>query len=138
MNQQEEMRLAIEEYLGWKRGHWQEWASTGSITVRNGRIWSQSKATSPDGKICDRTPDFCGSLDAIHEAEELLTNQHREDYYSELFCLLPGDENFGPNFEGGEDVIIPSSFATIHATATQRAEAFCRTLKIGPFKEQPK
>jgi len=62
-------------------------------------------------------PDYLNDLNAMHEAEKVL------DYYqqSEFVSRLSSKVSHGFNF--------------CHATASQRAEAFLRT--IGKWKEQP-
>jgi hypothetical protein len=52
-------------------------------------------------------PDYCNDLNAMHEAEKVLTFKDWEFYCDEL----------GGSFQG-----------CAHATARQRAEAFLRTL----------
>ena len=70
-------------------------------------------------------PDYLNDLNAMHEAEKVLTPDTRPEYLCQLFDaatrgrsgLYPVDENY----------------LSHHATAAQRAEAFLRT--IGKWKE---
>jgi hypothetical protein len=55
-------------------------------------------------------PDYCKDLNAMHEAEKVLTDDQREVFYP---------RNLGA---------WQSPFNVIYATARQRAEAFLRTL----------
>lgn len=72
-------------------------------------------------------------LNACHEMEKALSEGQREDYYACLLDVLPHDENHGPAFEDGEDIMTPSQFTFIHATAIHRCTAF---LKVkGKWKE---
>jgi len=64
-------------------------------------------------------PDYLNDLNAMHEAEKALRRDQWPDYYNNL-CVI---------YDPVEDISVT------HATAAQRAEAFCRTL--GLWKEQP-
>jgi len=62
-------------------------------------------------------PDYLNDLDAMHEAENMLTlEQH--SYYRENLAMVVGFTDISPT--GGR--------AYVSATASQRAEAFLRTL----------
>jgi hypothetical protein len=65
----------------------------------------------PPGKICsfDYLPDYLGDLNACHEMEKGLTYEQIDDYYIEL----------------AKRMVRP-----FRATASQRAEAFLRTLEL--------
>jgi hypothetical protein len=64
----------------------------------------------PEGCLLKECPDYCNDLNAMHEAEEVLT-QEQEDRYVTILCLEIQTE---PRLH--------------HATARQRAEAFLRAL----------
>ena len=64
-------------------------------------------------------PDYLNDLNAMHEAEETLLGMNKAEFAVKL-CRIVGRD--WPNGIGG------GSFAHIHATAAQRAEAFLRTL----------
>lgn len=59
-------------------------------------------------------PDYLEDLNAMHEAEKVLTHEQFDDYYVRLCIKIA---------------------RPYHATAAQRAEAFLRTL--GLWKERP-
>jgi hypothetical protein len=61
-------------------------------------------------EVWDIVPDYCNDLNAMHEAEQVLTNIQRERYRTELVYRYAGGDIF--------------------ATAAQRAEAFLRTLNL--------
>lgn len=94
----EAQRIAIAEFCGWKSIGREKnlplygWISPGPL---------------------EEIPDYCNDLNAMHEAEKVLTNIQREHYRTELVY----------QYSGGD----------IFATAAQRAEAFLRT--IGKWKE---
>ena len=65
----------------------------------------------PDGYgPFEEIPDYCNDLNAMHEAEKVLTDDQRSIFY--------------PRWLGG----FMSRIGPIYATAYQRAEAFLRTL----------
>jgi hypothetical protein len=74
----------------------------------------------PEGATLTDAPDYLGSLDAIHEAEKVLTNGNTHRFTLELEAILDDDHTD------------PSAAAAFdwHATAAQRAEAFLRTLNL--------
>lgn len=69
-------------------------------------------AASTDWKVM---PDYLSDLNAMHEAEKVLTVDERFSYVRKLCRLL---------------AVSSAEFAFIHATAAQRAEAFLRTLGL--------
>ena len=86
----EQQRIAIAEACGWKTGY------------RDPEAWHP-------------LPDFLHDLNAMHEAEKVLTNEQLE-----VYCNILHKPNHGV-------------YWAIHATASQRAEAFLRT--IGKWEE---
>jgi len=65
----------------------------------------------PEGCLLKECPDYCKDLNAMHEAEKRLLSGYWMRYCECLNCLLG-----------------KSLYASVHATARQRAEAFLRTL----------
>jgi hypothetical protein len=74
----------------------------------------------------EQAPNFCGSLDAMHEAEKTLTDAQRARFQSKLE-LITGNEFYEKKIHWSDD--------PIHATAAQRAEAFLRAKNL--WKESP-
>ena len=60
-------------------------------------------------------PDYLNDLNACHEMEKVLTFDQQYDYIEAL-------EKFNPD--------LPHQFGLCHASASQRAEAFGKTLKL--------
>jgi hypothetical protein len=97
----EEINRAIAEHLGWI-------VPDGCVNCR----------TRPDGKMVffnplseqDPLPNYCGDLNAMHEAEKALTKKDLWEMTMQLCNIVYGD--------------VPLA----HATAPQRAEAFLRTV----------
>lgn len=97
----EEKRIKIAEACGWHPSKivpgW--WAHQSHLTA-------------------EKLPDYFGSLDAMHEAEKILTRGQHCKYSETLMDVV--------NRSLPEDDF--SVFHPLHATASQRAEAFLRTL----------
>lgn len=69
-----------------------------------------------------KIPDYLNSLDAMHEAEKILTREQIQSYKNRLAEVCP--ERIGS---------IYGFWPCIHATAAQRAEAFLKA--IGKWKD---
>jgi hypothetical protein len=61
----------------------------------------------------EEIPDYCNDLNAMHEAEKILSDESHADYACELVKTIR---------QNGE------WFESVSATAAQRAEAFLRTI----------
>ena len=70
-------------------------------------------------------PDYCNDLNAMHEAEETLDLQKAGVFAEQLRVTVYRTTRL-PHVDSG-------SFAHVHATASQRAEAFLKT--IGKWEE---
>jgi hypothetical protein len=68
--------------------------------------------------VAEFMPDYLKDLNAIHEAEKVLTQQQRIEYVCEL----------GYIWTGRNDRAILNWWFVHDATAAQRAEAFLRTI----------
>ena len=101
----EAQRIAIAEACGWRCT-----ASFKEVFF----CWVR-----PDGMDhqTEWLPDYLNDLNAMHEAEKVLTGVQKSIYISRLG---DGIIRIGNVFVGGFDYL--------HATAAQRAEAFLRTL----------
>lgn len=95
----EEINIAIAEACGW-------------VEVVNNRKYHQCPTGFPPNSKGNLAyiPDYCGDLNAIHKAEEKLTNEQLDFY-----CNILHKPNHG-------------IYWAIHATARQRAEAFLRVI----------
>ncbi len=103
----EEQRIAIAEACGWK-----------NVDAGSGRVWgvtTRHKGTPSEFDVCVDVPNYPNDLNAMHEAEKVLTNEQLE-----VYCNILHKPNHGV-------------YWAIHSTASQRAEAFLRT--IGKWKE---
>lgn len=107
---QEEQRIAIAEACGWKcNGHADQIAAT------VGWEFACQFVIAPEGKLVTHNsiPDYLNDLNAMHEAENSLTTAQMTTMSQYLYRRLGMLWGF--------------------ATASQRAEAFLRT--IGKWKE---
>jgi hypothetical protein len=95
----EAQRITIAEACGW---------------TREGYLWrgpTHRKDWPASCRAAD-LPDYLNDLNAMHEAEKVLTNEQEKEYAYQL-----------------EAVCCPREYGW-HATAAQRAEAFLRTLNL--------
>jgi hypothetical protein len=114
----EAQRIAIAKACGWKKDWWDD----APIPVQNpmhlkGKFW-----ISPDGKDgihVSKLPDYLSDLNAMHEAEKVLTEEQCNKFY-----------DFLDNNEPGEIGTEPAALYSFHVTAAQRAEAFLKTLNL--------
>jgi hypothetical protein len=100
----EQQRIAIAEACGWKET--EAWL--------DGRRCFE-RADINAGWDFDSLPDYINDLNAMHDAEKVLTNEQLE-----VYCNILHKPNHGV-------------YWAIHTTASQRAEAFLRT--IGKWEE---
>lgn len=115
----EEQRVAIAQALGCKYIQMEtlEWADLGGggeTTDLIGRF--------PGSPIREQIPNYPHDLNAMHEAEQVLTTEGElQDYVVHLTAVVT-EGRYSP----GE----AEPWATCHATAAQRAEAFLKTLNL--------
>ncbi len=113
----EEQRIAIAEACGWT-----DMARTDKAGYYHGCLMGNH-----DYGHLQPVPDYLGDLNAMHEAEKVLTLDQQDSYAATL----------------GEDALRrthsvityrsewkDSAWHIVHANATQRAEAFLRTLNL--------
>lgn len=75
----------------------------------------------PEG-FAEWLPHFVYDLNAMHEAEKVLTDEQWNDYAHSLFDIAHPWDDFG--------LFEETVRYTAHATAAQRAEAFLKTLNL--------
>lgn len=99
----EEQRIAIAEACGWRKS-------------RIGSSWKNPQGQQGFTSI----PDYTNDLNAIHEAEK------------QFLPKCPGDRRFDEYDEYLRIIMQRTEpvYSTTHATATQRAEAFLKTLGL--------
>ena len=113
----EQQRIAIAEACGWK-----------NVDAGAGRVWgftTRHKGTPSESDVCVDIPDYLNDLNAMHEAEKVLTKANWGGYAAHLFRITDAhNHGISPNHHW---------LAVAFSTASQRAEAFLRT--IGKWKE---
>jgi hypothetical protein len=117
----EQINAAIAESLGWKNC---------KVLPKPQKYWDASDVTemvrigSPPVAGSCTFPDYCNNLNAMHEAEETLTEEQWDFMFGHLVSMrwrnASEDERRGL---GSQKQLSPA-----RATARQRAEAFLRTL----------
>lgn len=112
----EQQRIAIAEACGWtverdSEGYWRARDGIGNYTfelwISESNVWSVG------------LPDYLNDLNAMHEAEKVLTNQQKEKYLDILSDFTEGRRDTSYVWHD-----------TVFATAAQRAEAFLKTLNL--------
>lgn len=107
----EAQRIAIAEACGW---YWTGSCYALSFDEDGKRVHMHESAM----------PDYPSDLNAMHEAEKVLTSRQCERYFG-LLATAPYNREAG----------LGASAWQAHATAAQRAEAFLRT--IGKWVDSP-
>ena len=98
-----EQRIAIAKACGWK-------FTAPPIGGIQSCDWQ-----APSGAYCQKCPDYLNSLDAMYEAEKILTADQKLNYMPAVCWVAETNIN---------------GFYYIHSTAAQRAEAFLKTLEL--------
>lgn len=119
----EEQQIAIAQACGWEL-RWQNCGGAPLLDQKpEGHCWEVW--TDPSGWGLDnnfdpiRSPDYLNDLNAMHEAEKILTDSQWDEYEQQLRIVCGGCSYY----EGAGKELI-------HATAAQRAEAFLKTLNL--------
>ena len=107
-----QINIAIAEACGWKY-------EKNETHAPDGAFWWSKKP---------EFPDYCNDLNAMHEAEKVFTYEEAQQFEGEL-CGICGSENLHKEYP------LPFEFSVAHATASQRAEAFLKT--IGKWEGGP-
>lgn len=102
---------AIAEYLGWKE---LDFHSDGKHIIGDRPSFHKGKIVSYT--VDQYVPDYCGDLNEMHEAEELLSNEQLQTYF---YVLRPVVESTAK----------PGRGYVFTAKASQRAEAFVKTIE---------
>ena len=117
---QEKQRVAIATACGWKcAGH------PDQISATQGWQFAYQFVIRPTGELVTHNsiPDYLADLNACHEMEKVLDYEQCEAFSNTVADIVQA-----ANRE--KDYAFPWSFARIHATAAQRAEALLRTLGL--------
>jgi len=111
----DEQQIAIATACGWKianpendRADYRHWTPPNCVAR-------------PKYMYLDRPPNNLNDLNAMHEAEQVLTEKQQRDFCFRLLLKL---------VDGSLTSDLNDHFIFLHATADQRAEAFLRTLGL--------
>lgn len=106
MNEQAQ-RIAIAEACGWKidKRYPDTWTPPGEKPIIDTAYYTA------------RPPNYLQDLNAMHEAEKVLIGQTKQFAYENALAVVLKDTDCW-------------NFDLLHATASRRAEAFLRTLKL--------
>jgi hypothetical protein len=121
----EQQRIAIATARKWRIVQTTKYAWVVICPSNIERAWSSHDGVMNDKPASYYLPDYLGDLNAMHEAEKVLTAAQRITYADQL-CIL---------WTGSDDRAVPIWFWLTEATAAQRAQAFLRTL--GLWQETP-
>lgn len=113
----EEINTAIAGACGWKR-----------LDVPQSALWGATPTEPKTWWYAHQLSNYCGDLNAMHEAEKVLTEKQQVWYLQKLTQV---------RYRAGVGGMIGCMIdKTTFATAAQRAEAFLRTL--GKWEEVAK
>lgn len=113
-----EINEAIAQASGWTEIH-------DSGVWHHHKLWGYPRLKpGQGGNSYHYLPDYCTDLNAMHEAEKVLSPQQEKDYFANIKEIV------------GDNIWYRTVGKTYRATARERAEAFLRTL--GLWKEVQK
>lgn len=116
----QEQNSAIAEACGWRDCHW-SLASNVDLPFPERCLCG----IAPSSEVHSPLPNYTTDLNAMHEAEKVLKWEQRKQYHNTLvdvagFSYCEADTT--------EETNLDWDCRLCHATASQRAEAFLRTL----------
>ena len=110
----EQQRIAIAEACGWR------------LFSQFKNLWAPPRSVVEYDCDARPLPNYLNDLNAMHEAEKVLTKVNWGGYAAELYRITDAhNHGISPNHHW---------LAVAFSTATQRAEAFLRT--IGKWEEE--
>ncbi len=110
----EQQRIAIAEACGWR------YDTTAAPDMKYVGIMCWIRPGNDDWRT-EQVPDYLNDLNAIHEAEKVLTIAQRIQYKQQIGVVMSG---------GSVGRAIPDWWLIHEASPAQRAEAFLRTLNL--------
>ena len=116
-----EINQVIAEACGWVphfNGHWYKLKDPQADMID----WTNNEG------VLHHPPNYCQDLNAMHEAEKMLTNYKWPIYTTEIRRIIQRDCDTEAHYLPDCTVAYIADFWFFHATARQRAEAFLRTL----------
>lgn len=107
-------RIAIAQACGWKNVHISHKLSP--------TFYKRLVGDNPVNPAWFHAPQYCTNLNAMHEAEKILSPTQSEVYVSVMDNVMEIPTAFYGTAR--------RAYLVMHATANQRAEAFLRTLNL--------
>jgi hypothetical protein len=110
---EEQQRIAIAEACGWKQ-----------VTLDNKpeEIWENKSNPLEKCRAESKLPNYAGCLNAMHEAEKVLTEEQRIAYSDHTYDIACEEQD------------TTGMWSWLSLTASQRAKAFLQTL--GKWEEE--
>lgn len=108
-----QQRIAIAEHCGWSR-------IENAHTMMIGGLWVGYPPNNALVGQKEQIPDYLDDLNAMHEAEETLDTIQHLMFYQEMVHILDTNE------DGSHRYGACLYWETMHATASQRCEAFLK------------
>lgn len=102
-------QIAIAEACGWSNLQYSDYKPLGKA-----QLVGRHPGRSAQNLLL--VPDYLNNLNAMHEAEDMLTHEQRTEYLEWLGMCSGDDAN--------------KVWAYVHATAAQRSEAILKTLNL--------
>ncbi len=121
----DEMRILIAEACGWK---YTSHPIAKKIGFGNSLFWCKENDFVEEEEL----PDFLYDLNAMYQAENIFTQKQWNQYPIWLAKVIAGTQN--QSRASGTRIYVPQH-CLLHATAAQRAEAFCRVVYPEKFKK---
>ena len=115
----QEINAEIAEYCGWRNIIEKDYQPFGTNEYIDGpsQVWvGIHPELDADIKEYEVIPDYCNDLNAMTEAEELLSNEQLQTYFSVLRPVV-------------ESTAKPGRGYVFTAKASQRAKAFVKTIE---------
>ena len=117
----DQQQRAIERVCGWiianpenDRADYRHWTPPNCVAKPN-HIYG------------DRPPDYLNDLNAMHEAEQVLTYEQKEQFVFWMNHIHPSADIHHSDAQKDFRLEV---FSLVHSPASQRSEAFLRTLRL--------
>lgn len=108
-----EINIAIAKACGWTFA----WPTTGPSAANKSEHVNRCSWSRPNGWKLERLPNYCHDLNAMHEAEAMITVGEIGRWLSNISNLVMPQSRYHP---------MDLQWWSVRATARQRAEAFLR------------
>jgi hypothetical protein len=108
----EAQRIAIAEACGW------QWDKGAGFPHPDVCLWARTFDS-----VCHRLPDYLNDLNAMREVEDSIAIFKRGFYNAALSKCAVNDRNLSSTIRDPDWI-----FQLLHASASQRAEAFLKTI----------